>query len=90
MLRKLAEQNQVKITGNKNAGSFSSRVAEGDYKFDEGGLHGKISGRGIAGRFSFKSGRAVITITDKPFWLPETLLKRKIAEGLDAFCNDQE
>jgi hypothetical protein len=25
-------------------------------------------------------------IIDKPFWLPEMLLKQKISAGLDAFC----
>ena len=86
-LCKLAEQNQVRVTGNENTGLFSCRGVEGDYEFGEEGIHGKFSGRGVTGEFSFKPGKAAVTVTDKPFWMPEMLLKEKIAEGLDTLCN---
>ena len=57
---------------------------DGDYKFVEDGIHGKFAGHGITGEFSFEVGKAAVTITGKPFWMPEMLLKQKIAEGLDA------
>ncbi|MEO8429565.1 MAG: hypothetical protein ABI651_20925, partial [Verrucomicrobiota bacterium] len=60
---------------------------EGDYEFREDGIHGKFSGRGVTGEFSFEIGKAAVTITDKPFWIPEILLKQKIGEGLDTLCN---
>jgi hypothetical protein len=40
------------------------------------------------GEFTFEIGKAAVTIVDKPFWLPEILLKQKITEGLDTFCTD--
>jgi len=40
----------------------------------------------VKGEFSFEIGMAVVTITDKPFWLPEVILKQKITEGLDSLC----
>ena len=88
MLCKLAEQNSVRVTGNEQAGLFSGRGVEGDYLFGEDGIHGKFAGHGITGEFSFEVGKAAVTITDKPFWLPEALLKRKITEGLDALWKE--
>jgi hypothetical protein len=86
MLCKLAEQNHVQVTGNERAGSFAFRGVEGVYEFGENCLHGKFAGQGVTGEFSFEIGKAAVTITDKPFWLPETLLKQKITEGLDTLC----
>jgi hypothetical protein len=88
MLCKLAVQNHVQVTGNEHAGSFSSRGVEGKYEFGENGIHGNFAGHGVTGEFSFEVGKAAITITDKPFWLPEMLLKQKLTEGLDTFCNE--
>jgi hypothetical protein len=88
MLCKLAEQNHVRVTGDEHTGSFSCRGVEGDYEFAADGIHGKFAGHGVAGEFSFKIGKAVVTITGKPFWLPGMLLKQKIAEGLDTLWNE--
>ena len=87
MLRKLAEENNVRVTGDERNGSFASQGVEGNYEFAEDGIHGKFGGRGVTGEFSFEIGKAAVTINDKPFWLPETLLKQKITEGLDTFCS---
>jgi hypothetical protein len=88
MLRKLAEQNGVVVTGNEQAGLFSGRGVEGDYQFGEDAIHGKFAGHGITGEFFFEVGKAAVTITDKPFWMPEKLLKQKVAEGLDALWKE--
>jgi len=87
MLCKLAEQNHVRLTGNEHTGSLSWRGVEGNYEFSEDAIHGKFAGRGVTGKFSFEIGKAAITVTAKPFWLPTMLLKQKITEWLDAFCN---
>jgi hypothetical protein len=84
LLCKLAEQKHVHVTGNEFSGAFSCRGVDGDYQFGTEGIHGKFAGHGVTGEFSFAPGKAAVTITDKPFWLPEMLLKQKIAEGLDA------
>ena len=86
MLCKLAEQNHIRVTGNEHAGSFSSRGVKGVYEFGETGLQGKFAGHGVTGEFSFEIGKAAVTVTGKPFWLPEMLLKQKITKGLDALC----
>ena len=83
MLCKLAGQNQVHVAGNERAGSFSCRGVEGNYEFGAEDIRGKFAGHGVAGEFSFERGKAAVTMTDKPFWLPETLLRQKITEGLD-------
>ena len=87
-LCKLAEQNHVHVTGNECAGSFSGRGVEGVYEFGDDCVHGTFAGHGVTGGLSFEIGKAAVTITDKPFWLPETLLKQKITEGLDIFCTE--
>ena len=89
MLCKLAAQNQVHVTGDERAGSFSCRGVAGDYEFGAESLHGTFTGHGVTGEFHFESGTAKVTITDKPFWLPEMLLKQKITEGLDTLGSGQ-
>ena len=88
VLCNLAEQNHACLTGNERTGSFSFRGLEGDYEFGEDNIHGTFAGHGAKGEFSFEIGKAAVTITDKPFWLPEMLLKQKITEGLDTLCNE--
>jgi len=88
MLCKLADQNHVGIIGNERTGSFSGRGVEGAYESGEHGIRGTFAGHGVAGEFSFEMGKAEITITEKPFWLPEALLKNKIAEGLHKLCHE--
>jgi hypothetical protein len=88
MLCKLGEQNHAHVTGNERTGSFSCRGVEGAYEFGEDGIHGTFAGHGVTGALSFEIGKAAVTITDKPFWLPEMLLKQKITAGLDTFCTE--
>jgi hypothetical protein len=88
MLCKLAGQNGVQVVGNERAGSLSCRGVEADYEFADDDIHGKFAGHGVTGEFSFEAGKAAVTVTDKPFWLPEMLLKQKITEGLDRLCEE--
>ena len=82
-LQKLAGQNHVLISGNEQKGSFSSGHVAGVYQFRDQGLFGEFAGHGVKGEFCFEQGKATLTIIEKPFWLPESLLKQKITEGLD-------
>jgi len=86
ILCKLAEQSKVSVIGNEHTGSFSSSGVEGTYEFSEQDIRGTFAGHGVKGEFSIEQGNAAITITEKPFWLPETLLKQKIADGLNKLC----
>jgi len=88
MLCKLAGQHSVCVTGDERAGSFTTRGVEGNYEFSDAGIHGKFAGHGVTGEFSFAAGEAAVTISDKPFWLPEALLKQKITEGLNMLCDE--
>lgn len=83
MLCKLAAEKDVHVTGDERTGSFSGRGVAGNYGFGAESLRGAFAGHGVTGEFRSASGQVTVTITDKPFWLPETLLKQKITEGLD-------
>jgi len=88
MLCKLAEQYHLRLTGGEHTGAFSSRGVEGKYEFSEAGIRGTFAGHRVTGEFSFEIGKAAVTITAKPFWLPEMLLKQKITEKLEILCDD--
>jgi hypothetical protein len=51
-------------------------------------MRGTFAGHGVKGEFSFEIGKATVTINQKPFWLPEMLLKAKITEGLNSLCDE--
>ena len=87
-LRKLAEQSKVCVIGNEHVGSFSSSGVEGTYKFNAQDIRGTFACHGVKGEFSLELGNAAITINEKPFWLPETLLKQKITNGLEKICDE--
>ncbi len=60
MLSNLAEQNQVRLTGNERNGSFSCRGMEGHYEFGAGGNQGKFAGHGVTGEFCFEIGSVTL------------------------------
>ncbi len=84
----LAGQHHVTLTGNERAGSFSGRGVKGDYEIGEAGIHGTVVAHGVKGQFSLGNGQATVTVVEKPFWVPESLLKLKITEGLDALGHE--
>jgi hypothetical protein len=87
MLSRLAKQNHVHIQGNERSGSFSSSGVHGDYEFGKNCIRGTFAGHGVKGEFSFELGQAAVTINQRPFWLPEILLKQKITKGLNSLCD---
>jgi hypothetical protein len=94
-LQELAKQHEVQIHGNAQAGGFHHPNPEqpkvkGNYAFEPNGdIRGDFTGHIIgklAGIFAFKTGTAEITITEKPFLIPEAVLKSKLSEALKEFC----
>jgi hypothetical protein len=88
VLCKLAEKHHVRVSGDEHAGSFSCGGLEGNYEIRDDGIRGKFAGHGVTGEFEFEMGKGAVTVTDKPFWLPEALLRRKVTEGLDALWKE--
>jgi len=91
-LRKLAETYGVHLVRSDNKGTFSKSgdpKVEGEYEFTSTGLNGNFSAHialgSIIGNFQFSPRQAAVEITHKPFFVPEALLKSKIAEGLAGF-----
>jgi hypothetical protein len=91
----LAEQHEVQINGNELTGGFCHSDPErpkvkGNYTFEPNGdLRGDFTGNvmgKLAGTFEFTAGNAGITITEKPFLLPEAVLKTMLSEALKEFC----
>ena len=94
-LQALAGQHEVRISGNDKAGVFhhpgpEEPKVEGHYAFaPNGDIHGDFTGYvlgKLTGTFIFAAGNAEVTVTDKPFLLPEALLKSKLSEELKKFC----
>jgi hypothetical protein len=94
-LQALAGQHDVQIIGNEQAGGFCHPDPEqpkvkGNYTFEPNGdLRGDFTGNvmgKLAGTFEFTAGNAGITITEKPFLLPEAVLKTMLSEALKEFC----
>ena len=94
-LRELAGQYAVQLDGNEQAGRFwhpdpeRSKV-EGNYVIESNGcirgdFTGHIVGK-VSGTFEMRPGEAGVTVTGKPFLLPEAVLKSKLSEGLEEFC----
>jgi hypothetical protein len=91
----LAEQHEVQIDGNGLAGGFCHLDPEqpkvkGNYAFEPNGdlcgdFAGHVMGK-LTGTFEFTTGNARITITEKPFLLPEAVLKTMLSEALKEFC----
>jgi hypothetical protein len=94
-LQALAAQHEVRINGNAQAGGFwhpdpDEPKVQGNYRFaSNGDLHGDFSSSvlgKLAGVFVFMTGKAEITITEKPFLIPEAMLRSKLSEELKNFC----
>ncbi len=94
-LQAMAGQHDVQIHGDGRAGEFfhpdrEQPKASGNYRFEpDGGLRGEFTGNvlgKLAGTFNFQAGNAAVTITAKPFLLPEAVLKAKLAEALAVVC----
>ena len=94
-LQALAGQHDVHIIGGGQAGEFCHPDPEqpkvnGNYAFEpngdiRGNFTGNVLGK-LAGSFVFTTGKAEVTITEKPFLLPEAVLKSKLSEALKEFC----
>jgi hypothetical protein len=94
-LQALARQHDVHITGNEQAGGFhhpdqNQPKVKGNYAFEPNGdIRGDFTSYVIGkltGTFVFATGKAEVTITEKPFLLPEAVLKSKLSEALKDFC----
>jgi hypothetical protein len=94
-LQALAGQHDVHIRGNELTGDFYHPDLEqpkvtGHYAFEaDGGLRGDFTGQimgTLAGNFALTTGKAEIAITEKPFLLPEAVLKSKLSAALKDFC----
>ena len=91
----LAGQHDVHIHGNELAGDFCHPNPEqpkvnGNYVFGPNGdVRGDFTGHvmgNLTGTFVLMTGKAGITITEKPFLLPEAVLKSTLALVLKEFC----
>ena len=95
-LQALAGQQGVQIRGSERAGDFCHPSLEqpkvtGHYAFEANGdVHGDFTGHvmgRLAGSFALTAGKAEITITERPFLLPEALLKSMLSTALKDFCS---
>jgi hypothetical protein len=94
-LQALAKQHEVQIHGDDSAGDFchpnlQQPKVTGRYAFEPNGdIRGDFTGNfmgKLAGSFVLATGKAEITIIQKPLFLPEPLLKSNLEAGLKKFC----
>jgi len=94
-LQALAGQHDVHIHGNELAGDFchpnpGQPKVTGHYVFaPNGDIRGDFTGHvmgKLAGSFALTAGKAEVTVTEKPFLLPESVLKSTLAVVLKDFC----
>ena len=94
-LQALARQYDVPINGNELAGDFCHPNPEqpkvkGNYTFEPNGdIHGDFTGQVIGkltGTFAFTTGKAEITVIERPFLLPESVLKSTLSQALKELC----
>ncbi len=94
-LQALAGQHDVQPNGNALAGDFCHPNPEqpkvtGRYAFEPNGdIRGDFNGHvmsKLAGSFALTRGKAEVTITEKPFLLPEAVLKSTLSVVLKDFC----
>jgi hypothetical protein len=90
-LQDLAGQFGVEIIDSDLKGEFTHPKATGKYTFEKAGeLHGDFAGHHVLGQitgiFVIMTGNAEITITQKPFLMPEALLRSEILNQSTVFC----
>lgn len=93
-LQALAQQHHVQINGDHLAGAFCHPDAQqpkvtGNYTV-ESGIRGDFTAHAmgkVAGTFELAAGKAEVTVTEKPFLLPDALLKSTLAKALKDFCS---
>jgi hypothetical protein len=98
-IQKLAEQHGVKIQGDERSGDFCHPNAgqpkiAGHYTIGlNSGIRGDFSANvmgKLAGNFALMAGTVEVTITEKPFLLPEAVLKSTLSAALLEFCKKIE
>ena len=94
-LQALARQHEVQINGDELAGGFCHPDPEhpkvkGNYNFEPNGdIRGDFTSHvlgKLAGSFVFATGKAEVTIVEKPFLISEAVLKSKLSEAKKEFC----
>lgn len=93
-LQALARQHHIQINGDHLTGEFFHPDAQqpkvtGHYTV-ESGICGDFTAHAmgtVAGTFALAAGKAEITITDKPFLVPDALLKSTLSKALKDFCS---
>jgi len=94
-IQMLASHHDVQIQGNELTGDFchppsgQPRVT-GHYAFGPNGdirgdFNASIMGK-LAGQFAVAAGKIEVTITEKPFLLPEAVLKSRLSAALKELC----
>jgi len=95
-LQALAGQHDVRINGNESAGEFyhpnsNQPKVTGHYAFEPNGdIRGDFAGHfmgKLSGFFTLTNGKAEVTVSEKPFLLPEALLKSTLSLALKDFCD---
>ena len=94
-IQMLASHHDIHIRGSGETGDFCHPNSDqpqvtGNYSFSpngdiRGNFNAQIMGK-LAGQFAITVGKIEVTITEKPFLLPEAILKSGLSSALKEFC----
>ena len=87
-LEPVAARLGVTFHGDPMQGTYRGPGVDGDYRFQPERITGTFAGYGVRGDFSWESTHLTITVSEKPFFIPESLIRARVAAGFDELCRE--
>jgi hypothetical protein len=78
----------VTFQGDPTQGSYRGPGVDGAYHFLPECITGTFAGHGVRGDFSWELQHLRITVSQKPFFVPEALLRERVTAGFAALCRE--
>ena len=87
-LEAVAARLGVSFQGNPTQGCYRGPGMDGAYHFLPECITGTFAGHGVRGDFSWELQHLRITVSEKPFFVPESLVRARVTAGFDALCRE--
>jgi hypothetical protein len=87
-LELIAARQGVTFQGDPAQGRYQGRGVEGRYQFEPERITGTFAGYGVRGEFAWGREQLRFSVSDKPFFVPESFVRAQVAAGFDALCRE--